>query len=149
MTALKLQNASLVEYQVVVPIRWSDQDVNKHVNNATIVTLIEESRIQWLNKDAAKVGITTFDCPKVVVDLSVQYKLPVSAKSELSVKISTERIGNTSFVLRYRGVQAGEEVFQARTVLVVLDEETERPRVISFEERTYLSAYLVEGDSKS
>lgn len=148
MTALKLQNASLVEYQVVVPIRWSDQDVNKHVNNATIVTLIEESRIQWLNKDAAKVGITTFDCPKVVVDLSVQYKLPVSAKSELSVKISTERIGNTSFVLRYRGVQAGEEVFQARTVLVVLDEETERPRVISFEERTYLSAYLVEGDSK-
>lgn len=146
MTSLKTQSPSSTEYQTVVPIRWSDQDVNKHVNNATVVTLIEESRIQWLNKDAAKVGITTFDCPKVVVDLSVQYRLPLSANEELIIRISTERIGRSSFVLRYRGIQAGEVIFQARTVLVVLDEKTERPRPISFDERAYLSKYLNEGD---
>lgn len=32
-------------YECDLPVRWSDQDVNGHVNNARVVTLLEELRI--------------------------------------------------------------------------------------------------------
>ncbi|MBV1778933.1 acyl-CoA thioesterase [Paeniglutamicibacter sp. ABSL32-1] len=131
------------EYEVRVPVRWSDQDINGHVNNATIVTLIEESRIQWLNRDAEAQGLVLFAGPKVVVSLNVDYTNSVTSKTDLSVSISTEKIGETSFTLRYRGMQNGLEVFRARTVLVALDPETQKPRPISAGEAAYLQSRLV------
>ncbi|WP_304272913.1 thioesterase family protein [Pseudoglutamicibacter cumminsii] len=134
------------EYEVRVPVRWSDQDVNGHVNNATIVTLIEESRIQWLNRDAEAQGLLLFIGPKVVVSLNVDYTNPVTSKADLSVFISTERIGTTSFTLCYRGEQGGLEVFRARTVLVALDPKTQKPRPISAEEVAYLELRHIPAD---
>lgn len=131
------------EYEVRVPVRWSDQDVNGHVNNATVVTLIEESRIQWLNRDAEAQGLVLFMGPKVVASLNVDYTNSVTSKTALSVLISTEKIGKTSFTLRYRGMQNGLEVFRARTVLVTLSPETQKPRPISAEEKAYLEPRLI------
>lgn len=137
---------SATEYETRVPLRWSDQDINGHVNNATIVTLIEQSRIQWLNKDAADEGLTSFDGPKVVVSLGVEYKNPVSAQDDLHVFISTERIGRTSFTLLYRGLQNGFEAFRARTVLVTLDQQSQKPRPLSTDECAYLARHCVEAE---
>lgn len=132
---------SAPEYETIVPLRWSDQDVNGHVNNAKIVTVIEEARIQWLNKDAADEGLTSFDCPKVVVSLNVEYRSPVEVGEDLHLFLSTEHTGRTSFTLLYRGVQNGHEAFRARTVLVTLDRVTLEPRALSIEEQAYLGRY--------
>ncbi|WBL19502.1 acyl-CoA thioesterase [Citricoccus sp. NR2] len=132
------------EFKANVPLRWSDQDINGHVNNAKIVTAIEESRIFWLNKEAATKGLTSFNVPKVVVSLEVQYKRPVSGVDDLTIYICTEKIGNTSFTLRYRGEQDGKVAFIARTVLVTLDRETQRPRRLDEKEIAYLRSYTAE-----
>lgn len=134
------------EVETVVPLRWSDQDINGHVNNAKIVTVVEESRIQWLNRDAALEGLTTFDCPKVVVSLNVEYRSPVAANRDLHVFLSTERVGRSSFTLVYRGLQDGQETFRARTVLVTLDPDTQSPRALSPEERAYLERHRTPTD---
>lgn len=134
------------EHEIRVPIRWSDQDVNGHVNNATIVTLIEESRIQWLNRDAEAQGLELFIGPKMVVSLNIDYTNSVTSKTDLTVLISTEKIGRTSFTLRYRGIQNSLEVFRARTVLVAIDPVTKRPRPISAGEAAYLESRSIAVD---
>lgn len=35
-----------MKIHVPLELRWSDQDANHHVNNATIVTLLEEVRMR-------------------------------------------------------------------------------------------------------
>lgn len=32
---------------ITLALRWSDQDANGHLNNARIVTLMEESRVRF------------------------------------------------------------------------------------------------------
>jgi acyl-CoA thioesterase FadM len=31
-------------------VRWSDQDMLGHVNNARLITLVEECRVRWMNE---------------------------------------------------------------------------------------------------
>lgn len=125
-------------YEVVVPVRWSDQDINGHINNAKVVTLIEEARIEWLNKAAAAEGLHSFEVPKVIVSLNVEFGASLSAGCDVDVRVMTERIGRTSFTLRYEGSQAGSEKFLARTTLVVLEPETGLPRPLTEVEKDYL-----------
>lgn len=126
------------EYQTTVALRWSDQDTNGHVNHARVVTLIEEARIQWLNRDAPLEELRSFDSPKVVASLSVDYLLPISVSESLTIRISTVRIGKTSFTLAYEGTQNGPPALIASTTLVMLDPETKRPRPLTVHEVDYL-----------
>lgn len=132
------------KYHVAVPVRWSDQDVNGHINNAKIVTLVEEARIQWLNKDAAVEGLVSFDTPKVVVSLHVEFQRPLSADCDVEVSISVRRIGRTSFTLCYSGMQADLDRFTAETTLVVLDRSDGQPRPLTDPERRYLLRHIVD-----
>lgn len=136
------------QYVVTVPVRWSDQDSNGHINNAKIVTLAEEARIQWLNKDAAAEGLVSFDVPKVVVSLHVEFHRPLSADGEVQVGISVKRIGRTSFTLCYSGAQADHDRFTAETTLVVLDRTSEEPRPLTDQERSYLLRHAVDNAEK-
>src|SRR5690606_6671130 len=48
-------------FTITVPIRWSDLDLNGHVNHARIATLLEESRLAWRRSAVANDGIDTFE----------------------------------------------------------------------------------------
>ena len=45
-----------------VPLRWTDQDSYRHLNNASVVTLLEEARI-GLFFDAAAAAASTASRP--------------------------------------------------------------------------------------
>jgi acyl-CoA thioester hydrolase len=112
------------------------------VNNAKVVTIIEEARILWLNHRAMDEGLSSFRVPKVVASLRVDYSASVTAEEDVTVSIWTERMGRTSFVLGYRGAQNGRQVFTASTVLVMLDPSTGSPRELTRAERDYLGRPL-------
>jgi acyl-CoA thioester hydrolase len=128
-------------FEMVMPLRWSDQDLNGHINNARIVTLMEEARVRWLNSTAASEGLETFQCPKVVASLNVEYRKPVSYEDELLLVLDIARVGNGSFTVRHTGTQLGGTVFIGTTVVVPLDRESERPRKLTAAETAYLSRY--------
>lgn len=128
-------------FEMVMPLRWSDQDVNGHINNARIVTLMEEARVQWLNIRAAADGLDSFRCPKVVASLNVEYKMPVSYEDELTLVLDITRVGNGSFTVRHTGIQEGATAFTGTTVVVPLDIESNRPRKLTAEETAYLTRY--------
>ena len=47
-----------VGFVAAVPVRWSDIDMYQHVNHATMVTILEEARVQFL-REAFEVDILT------------------------------------------------------------------------------------------
>ncbi|MEK0153852.1 thioesterase family protein [Arthrobacter oryzae] len=128
-------------FEMVMPLRWSDQDINGHINNARIVTLMEEARVQWLNRTAAADGLDSFRCPKVVASLNVEYKAPVSYEDELELVLDISRVGNGSFTVRHTGIQLGATAFVGTTVVVPLDNESNRPRKLTAAEAAYLARY--------
>ncbi|MBO0595578.1 acyl-CoA thioesterase [Nesterenkonia sp. E16_7] len=111
---------------VVLPVRWSDQDLNGHVNNARVVTLIEEARISaitsWLGDD----GIPDPARPRVVVSLTVDYLRPLDHGPELTARVWVSAIGRSSYTVDYEVVQHSEVAVRARTVLVQTNPATGR-----------------------
>lgn len=137
-TVLQENGNSVIEF--TMPLRWSDQDLFGHVNNARIVTLMEEARIRWLNRIALDAGIDSFTCPKLVVNLTVDYAQPVSYGHVLMLRGDVSAIGGKSFRLRYRGFQSDTQCFVGATTLVPIEDG--RSRAVTELERAYLERFL-------
>lgn len=120
-------------------VRWSDQDLLGHVNNARMITLIEECRVRWLHEEKAS-RITGGGM--LVAHQSIDYILPVMYGPELKMTVSVAKIGTTSFTVNTRGDQDGRQVFNSDVVLVHLDRETGRPAPIAEDIRGLLERYL-------
>lgn len=122
-------------------VRWSDQDMLGHVNNARMITLVEECRIKWLH--AAKAERLTGG-GMLVVRQSIDYILPVMYGPELTMTVWVSKIGNTSFTVKTHGEQDGRQVFNSDVVLVHINRETGRPAPIAEDIRGVLESYLAD-----
>ena len=88
-----------VGFVAPVPVRWSDIDMYQHINHATMVTILEESRVPFL-KDAFAADITTVGL--LIADVRVTYKDQLRlADSPLQVTIWTKRLRAVDFTLGY------------------------------------------------
>lgn len=124
-------------------VRWSDQDLLGHVNNARMISLIEECRVRWLHE--AKAGRITGG-GMLVANQSIDYLLPVMYGPELKMTVMVKRIGTSSFTVHTRGEQSGNKVFSSDVILVHIDRETGRPSPIAEDIRGVLEEYLAEAD---
>ncbi|MBG6185272.1 acyl-CoA thioester hydrolase [Arthrobacter sp. CAN_A214] len=111
------------------------------MNNARVVTLMEEARLLWLNRRAASAGVESFSHPKFVVALNVDFLKPISYGPALELCLAISRIGTSSFTVSYEASQDTHTVFRASTVLVVIDRSSGRPRALHAEEIAYLTGY--------
>jgi acyl-CoA thioester hydrolase len=128
-------------YTTPVHVRWSDQDVFGHVNNARLLTLLEDARIRFLTQVAAADGFPQFGAPKLVASQSINYRRPVHFGPEMLIDITVVRVGTKSYTLSYLGRQDGANVFDALTVMVPLTEAGGVPRLLTDEEKAYLSRF--------
>lgn len=120
-------------------VRWSDQDLLGHVNNATMLTLIEEGRVKWMN-EMRSVRLTGGGL--LVARQEIDYLLPVMYGPELLLTLSVARIGSSSFTVNTRGDQNGRQVFDSNVVLVHIDRESQRPTPLTDAVRDFLTEYL-------
>lgn len=126
--------------EMVLQLRWSDQDALGHVNNARIVTLMEEARIRWTREDG-KTG--RFEFGTVVASIQVDYKRPLYYQPEMVIRMGISRVGNKSFTVRGVGYQDGQPVFDSTTVMVPLAADGVSSRVLNDQERSWLEASLI------
>ena len=114
-------------------VRWDDLDAMGHVNNATYLTYIQESRFLWLSNVAM-----------VVARAEVDFLEPIYEGGRfVDVTLWVESIGNSSFVLAYE-VIGNNGVVHARvkTVQVMISPETKKSRPLNDSEREFLNKYL-------
>lgn len=120
-------------------LRWSDQDMQGHVNNARILTLVEEVRVRWLH-DADFEEFA--EHPRFVAHQAIDYLAPVLYGPELVMEAWVGAIGRTSYTLHTRGFQNGAPVFDSDVVLVSVDPSTHKPVPVDEEERAFLATYM-------
>ena len=141
---------------VPVRLRWSDIDAYAHVNNAAMLGLLEEARIQafWstagaaAGEDAAVLdGRPGADTLTLVAHQEVEYLRPIPyGRQPLDCELWVPRIGGSSLDVHYEvWSPAGEEprvlTTRAATTIVLVDAATQRPRRVSDFEREAWAPY--------
>lgn len=129
-------------YYADVPLRWSDMDALRHVNNVQILRLLEEARIialrDWFPGDTHKPAL-------LVARQEIDYVAQLHYRSE-PVVIATwvSKISGASFDVSYEVLGSREddaEVYAAaESTLVAFDLNTQRPQRISPADRELLEA---------
>jgi acyl-CoA thioester hydrolase len=106
---------------VRLPVRWSDQDVNGHVNNAMHFTYFEQTRIEWLKNQSA---VTDARGQGVVVArASCDYIRPIPYPETLEIRMHAGPIGRSSFPTSYEmfGADGSTRYAEGHAVLVWVD----------------------------
>lgn len=125
-------------FTTVLDVRWSDQDLNGHVNNAQVLTLVEEARVRAvLSWSGTSPSPTT---PRVVRALNTLYDDELLYGSLLA-RVWISRIGTTSYTVCHELLQENRPCVYAEAVIVVLDRETRSPTPISTELRAQLEPH--------
>ncbi|MDN4615101.1 thioesterase family protein [Leifsonia sp. F6_8S_P_1B] len=152
---------------VPIKLRWSDLDAYGHVNNAEMLRLLEEARIEafWVTDDAADnatggsgqaVGGSTAvldgrpgaDTLTLIARQEIEYLAPIPyLRQPLDVQLWLGRLGGASLEVCYEvwspeGVEPRTLYSRAATTIVLVDAASERPRRINDREREAWTPYL-------
>lgn len=128
-----------------VRVRWSDIDMYQHINHATMVTILEEARVDFLREpfaeDVATIGL-------LIHEVQVLYKGQLRlADSPLQVTIWTKRLRAVDFTIGYEvrplGADPGcKPAVIAETQLAAVHIEEQRLVRLSPTHREYLQRWL-------
>ena len=123
--------------EVEVEIRWSDVDAYGHVSHIALVALAEHGRSRWF--DALFETPDTW--PYVIARLELDYRAPLVFEDHVACcRFEPTRVGSSSVHLDERiTAPDGRVVLDARSVIVVWDEEKAEKRPLSDEELARLS----------
>jgi acyl-CoA thioester hydrolase len=151
----------MTRIDVPVQLRWADLDAYGHVNNAQMLSLLEEARIEvfWSRPGAAELGAR----PTAVIDAGpgaqtttlvarqeIEYLRPLGyRRAPVVVQLWLGHLGGASIDVCYvvhDGVPEADSQPYARatTTVVLVDTETGRPRRITDAERAAWSPFLEE-----
>ncbi|MFH6888844.1 acyl-CoA thioesterase [Corynebacterium aurimucosum] len=114
---------------IPLALRWSDQDANAHVNNATVVTLLEEARVRAAATLTGPVATDSY--AHVVRSLEVQYDAELTYTDSIEARVWISRIGNTSYQVAHELIQDGTPCVFATATLVLIDVSARRPIALS------------------
>lgn len=147
---------------VPTPLRWSDLDAYGHVNNARMLSLLEEARIQafWASDDTSEhaVGATTAvidatsgsDTITLIARQEIEYLAPIPYhRQPLDIELWIGRMGGASLDVCYEvfspaGIEPRVLYTRATTTIVLVDAASQRPRRIRETERAAWDPYLGE-----
>lgn len=125
-----------------VPMRWSDIDGYGHVNNAKLLSLLEEARITafWSggeNSQALVDGGIESETHTLIARQEVEYLRPLPySRQPVRIDLWVCRLGGASVDVGYEVFDdAGEVAVRAITVIVLVDGQQQRPRRLTDAER--------------
>ena len=108
-----------------IPVRWADQDTNRHVNNATYFTYFEQARILWL-RSAKMEALRPTGQGIVVAQASCTYLKPIPYPETLRVPMYIGKLGRSSIPTYYEifGGETPVRYAEGQVVLVWIDRKT-------------------------
>lgn len=134
----------MTRLHVPVHLRWGDMDAFNHVNNATLVKILEEARVRafWVHEDPAQSAPTAVfahdmrvgeDGPflTLIAQQGIEYLAPIPyQQAPLDVWLWFTRFGGSSAEIAYEvwGGPGDETLFaRATTVIVLASQASGRP----------------------
>ena len=98
-------------YRTLVPMRWSDMDIYRHINNVQVVRLLEEARVQ---------AFTAWDDPRerpvlesgvLVARTEVEYLRQLDFRiAPIAIDLWVSKASGATIELGLRGARAGRRL---------------------------------------
>lgn len=147
----------MTRIHVPIPLRWSDFDAYAHVNNAEMLRLLEEARIQaFWRPDEGAVGSDTAvldarpgaETISLIARQEIEYLAPIPyMRAPIDIEMWIGRIGGASLEICYElyspaGVTPRVLFTKAATTLVMVTAATGRPQRITDELREIWQPYV-------
>jgi acyl-CoA thioester hydrolase len=149
-----------VRLHIQIPLRWSDFDAYAHVNNAEMLRLLEEARIQafWRPDEGVEAvsDIAILDARpgaemiSLIARQEIEYLAPIPyMRAPIDIEMWIGRIGGASLEICYElyspeGVTPRVLFTKAATTLVMVTAATGRPQRIADNLREVWSPYVEE-----
>lgn len=148
----------MTRLHVPIPLRWGDLDAFNHVNNASMLKLLEEARVRvfWIpTLDSEEVPPTAVidasleaETLTLVAHQEIEYLVPIPYQREpLDIQLWMGKIGGASLQVAYEVYSplggASQTLYaRASTTVVMVDAKTLKPRRISDVERAAWEPFL-------
>ena len=148
----------MARIHIGIPLRWSDFDAYAHVNNAEMLRLLEEARIQafWRPDEGAGPGAETAvldgrpgsETLSLIARQEIEYLAPIPyMRTPIDIEMWIGRIGGASLEICYEiyspaGVSPRVLFTKAATTLVMVTAATGRPQRIPDELRRIWAPYV-------
>jgi len=124
--------------RIGVPLRWVDQDVQGHVNNALIADYLQEARVAFLT-DSPNAHLLDGAC--VIASHQIEFVRPVKFDTTpVEVDLTVGRVGAAQVTFAYDVSHHDEVVARARTVAAIVDPLTGAPRRMTPDERGWFES---------
>lgn len=114
-------------FHCAIEPRFTDLDLNRHINNAALADILQEARVRFHH--ASRFGPSLAGMSSMAVSLSIDFLGQAHHPDPLDHHVAAVAIGRTSHTLAQLVTQNGRTVAYARTVLVCVrdDEPAENP----------------------
>ena len=148
----------MTRLHVSIPLRWSDFDAYAHVNNAEMLRLLEEARIQafWRPDEGSDPGADTAildarpgaETISLIARQEIEYLAPIPyMRAPIDIEMWIGRIGGASLEICYElfspvGVTPRVLFTRAATTLVMVTAATGKPQRIGDELRALWQPYV-------
>ena len=122
-------------------IRYSDTDRQGHVNNAIFATFLETGRVDILyNKEFP---VLPPNASFVIASLQLNFLREINWPGQVDIGTGITKIGNSSLRLVQYLFQNDQCVATSESVIVQVDDTTNRSRALTDEARGILERWLV------
>ncbi|MFF2658604.1 acyl-CoA thioesterase [Kitasatospora sp. NPDC058032] len=130
---------------VVCPTRWSDVDENGHINNARLVSYVQEGIYDLCCHHPVAVRESLFPSGFLIARHEIDYLEQLYHRPEpLLVRLTVARLGRSSAHVVVKVCRDANTFMRARTVVVARDAVSGRSRTLSPSERRFLSGFLAD-----
>ena len=120
-----MNEPKILVYQLSLPVRWADMDVNAHVNNTRFFTYFEAARLAWFESVRAR-DQRNGQGP-VVVQAACNYRRSIPYPETVRVNLYAGVPGRSSFTTYYDLFSEGDPSIKyadGQAVMVWVDRAT-------------------------
>jgi acyl-CoA thioesterase FadM len=124
MSKLKTDLPKTFSHSYIIPVRITDLNYGNHVGNDSLVSIIHEARMQFL-QDHNFTELNIGGAGLIMRDLEIEFKKEIFYPSLISVNVAIANITNASFDIYYKLIidqsQPVIDVAYARSGMVAYD----------------------------
>ena len=127
MGRIKLQLPETFLFSTEIPIRITDLNYGGHLGNDSVLSIVHEARVRFLEK----MGYSELDiegCGIIMVDSLINYKSEGFYGDRLNVEVTVEKIKTIEcdFFYRLSNLETKKEIARVKTGILFFDYEKRR-----------------------
>ncbi len=138
-------DASAYRYSVDMPTRFSDIDLQNHLNNTRIGEFYQEGRVRFFNQLVTDKNLHRPEWMRVLVaHIAIDYLAEVSYPHAVTMRLAIANLGRTSITLQMALFSEGRCAGLAKVVVVIAN--AQGPTQIPDDWRAALSEHVLSAE---